>query len=431
MDGQTVSLGKFRFKVNSRVGRFAMALAIVFALTLLTTHAVEAQTFSVLHNFSGEDGEFPYAGVTVGPGGVLYGTAAAGGTHGYGTVFRLTHIGSSWVVGPLYEFTGGSDGANPEGGVVIGPSSALYGTTTFGGVNYGIVFELRPPATFCRAILCYWSEIVLHTFTGPDGEYPEFENLAFDQAGDIYGTTWKAGTYAGGTAFELTPSDGGYTESTLHSFGSGDGLWPAAGVVLDTAGNVYGTTSWGGIDTFGTVYQLVPSRGGWLENVLVNFDGPNGEGPLGNLIIDASGNLYGTTSGGGERNGDSVVFKLAPSEGGFTYSALYSFGPYCDSDGGVAMDAAGNFFGVCSGGGAHQDGWIFELTNCSETCIANDLHDFSGSDGASPYGGPVLDANDNLYGTTQYGGNAAIMGGSCYPYGCGVVWEIAGAGSRP
>ncbi len=154
-----------------------------------------------------------------------------------------------------------------------------------------------------------------------------------------------------------------------------------------------------------------------MENILVNFDGTNGAYPYGNLIIDDSGNLYGTTSQGGQ-NGDGIVFKLAPSGGGFTYSILYTFTSDCDSYGGVTMDAAGHFFGVCVGGGAHYDGWIFELTNCSEGCIVNDLHDFSGSDGASPWGGPVLDANGNLYGTTLYGG-----AGSCDD-GCGVVWEI-------
>ena len=121
-----------------------------------------------------------------------------------------------------------------------------------------------------------------------------------------------------------------------------------------------------------------------MENVLVNFDGTNGDNPFSNLIIDDSGNLYGTTAYGGQ-NGSGVVFKLAPSGGGFTYSVLYTFSSFCYPFGGVAMDAAGNFFGVCSyGGGAHQDGWIFELTNCSETCTIVDLHDFSGSDGADP-----------------------------------------------
>ncbi len=419
MDGQTVSLRKFHFNVNSCVSMFALALVIVFALTLLTPYALQAQTFSVIHNFAnGADGANPQAGVTVASSGTLFGTATNGGTGGGGTVFKLTPHGSSFVFSPLYEFTGGIDGASPLGGVVVGPNGALYGTTYERGMyGYGVTFELRPGATFCRSVLCYWNETVLYSFTGmPDGEYPYYENLAFDQAGDIYGTTLRGGMYGYGTTFELTPSGGGYTESILHSFGSGsDGVQPYPGVVLDTAGNVYGTTANGGTGGAGTVYQLVPSNGGWLENVLVNFDGTDNY-PYGNLIIDDSGNLYGTTTSG-------VVFKLAPSGGGFTYSQLYSISG-CVSTGGVAMDAAGDLFGVCYQRGAYQDGWVFELTNCSQICVAHDLHDFSGGDGAGPYGTPALDANGNLYGTTVVGG------ANCISPGCGVVWEIAGVGAR-
>ncbi|MGA7463179.1 MAG: choice-of-anchor tandem repeat GloVer-containing protein [Candidatus Korobacteraceae bacterium] len=401
-------------------------------ILLVAAIAAQAQAFSVLHSFTGGgDGELPIAGVTVGPSGVLYGTAAGSGNLGYGTVFKLSLVNSSWVFSPLHKFTGGSDGAYSVGGVVIGPNGALYGTTWLGGSeDYGTVFELRPPLTACKAVLCYWNETVLYNFTGsPDGGDPLYVNLAFDQAGDMYGTT-SGGGYTDcypdesscGTVFELTPSGGGWTESIIHDFGSGtDGWSPYSGVVLDTVGNVYGTTFYGGNGGCaptgcGTVYQLMPSNGGWVENVLVNFDGTNGDGPYSNLIMDGSGNLYGTTIGGGQ-NLYGVVYKLTPSDGGFTYSALYTFSSFCDSRGGVALDAAGHFFGVCYGGGAHYDGWIFELTNCSQTCTLTDLHDFSGSDGNGPWGAPVLDANGNLYGTTLYGGTG------CYE-GCGVVWEI-------
>jgi len=421
MNRQAVSLRKFHFNVNSCGSMFAMALMVVFALTLLTTHAMQAQTFSVLHNFTGlTDGEYPYAGVTVASSGTLYGTTSGGN----GTVYKLTPHASSFVFSPLYEFPGGSDGTYPYGGVVIGPNGALYGTTLEGGAeDAGIVFELRPPPTFCRSITCYWNESLVYTFTGNlDGRYPYYENLTFDQAGNIYGTGYEGGMYEAGVAFELTPSGGGYAESVLHSFGlPPDGANPISGVVLDAAGNVYGNTQYGGTGPYGTVYQLVPSNGGWMENVLVNFDVTNGKNPVGSLIIDGSGNLYGTTPSGGQ-NGGGVVYKLAPSGGGFTYSVLYPFSS-CGSKGGLAMDAAGNLFGVCYSGGAHQDGWIFELTNCTFGCVVVDLHDFSGSDGANPYGGPVLGANGNLYGTTFYGGT-----GGC-ELACGVVWEIAGVGS--
>jgi hypothetical protein len=246
-------------------------------------------------------------------------------------------------------------------------------------------------------------------------------NLVFDQAGDIYGTTYVGGVGAYGIVFELTPSGGGYTEKIIQSFGyPAGGSYPEAGVVLDTAGNVYGTTQFGGTGTglycmfyCGTVFQLVPSSGGWTENVLVNFDVTNGYNPQANPIIDASGNLYGTAG---------VVYKLAPSGGGFTDSVIYTFSAVCEEQSALAMDAAGNFFGVCDQGpGADGDGWVFELTNCSETCTVINLHSFSGgSDGASPLGTPVLDANGNLYGTAAQGA------GTCHGNGCGVVWEIAG-----
>jgi hypothetical protein len=430
MDRQTTSLRKLPLHLSSCGSMFAMAA--VFALTLLAPRALQAQTFSVLHNFNdGPDGAAPFAGLTVGAGGVLYGTASGGGTYGGGTVFKLSQVGSAWVFSPLYEFgSRHGDGTTPYGGVVIGPNGALYGTASRGGDNYGTVFELRPPAAFCKSATCYWDETILYSFMGmPDGDSPLFENLAFDQAGNIYGTTADGGIYYDGTTFELTSSGGGYTESILHNFGSGtDGLNPEAGVVLDTAGNVYGTTLAGGTGGAGTVYQLTPSNGGWLENFLVNFDITNGSYPEGDLIMDASGNLYGTTTyGPPSGSGYGVVFKLAPSGGGFTYSLLYAFGLPCSPVGSVAMDAAGNFFGVCvEGGNGDDDGWIFELTNCSQECSLVYLHDFSGSDGAHPSGGPVLDANGNLYGTTTSGGT-----GNCHDgEGCGVVWEIAGVGAR-
>jgi len=412
------------FSSVNRPAAVLTVLAIISALSV--TMEAHAQTFSVLHYFTGElDGDTPYAGVTVGPSGVLYGTAANGGANSAGTVFKLHQVNSSWISSPLYEFTGGN-GALPLGGVVIGPNGALYGTTFGNGVQtFGTVFELTPTPTFCRSVTCYWNENVIHTFAGTDGSGPQVEDLIFDSAGNIYGTTQGGGMYDSGVTFELTPSGGGYTETILHSFGLGeDGRAPLAGIVFDTAGNIYGTTDLGGTGSpqtchgsCGTVYQLTPANGGWIENVLVNFDVTNGQHPYGNLIIDSSGNLYGTTATGGP-NGGGVAYQLAPSGGGFTYSTLYSFSS-CGSRGGLAMDAAGNFFGVCYVGGANQDGWVFELTNCSQGCTAMDLHDFSGSDGMNPYGSPVLDASGNLYGTTGVGGTGCSEG-------CGVVWEIAG-----
>lgn len=405
----------------------AFALAMLGMLTMLATPAA-AQTFTILHNFTGgADGYAPNAGLTFGPSRVLYGTTYFGGTHDAGTVFRLKQGNSGWIFYPLYEFTGGGDGDLPVGGVAIGPNGSLYGTTTFGGSEgAGVVFELRPPATACASFLCYWNESVLHSFTGmPDGFYPT-GNLAFDHAGDIYGTTTGGGTYDYGTVFELTLSGGAYTEGVIQSFnyyGAG-GYAPQGGVVLDSAGNVYGTNVAGGTGTdcqlsqygsCGTIFQLVPSGGVWTDNVLLEFTGflnGNGENPTVAPIIDASGNLYGTAD---------LAYKLAPSGGGYIYSELNSLS-YCGYPTGLAMDAAGNFYGACGSGPGADDysGWVYELTNCSQTCTLIDLHDFSGGDGAVPIGTPVLDANGNLYGTTAQGGTESCHTGD----GCGVIWEI-------
>ena len=411
-----------------------IALLFCFTLSLaVLANTAQAQTFSVLHNFTaGADGLGPEASITVGPGGVLYGTAGGGGTYDNGTVFKLKQVNSDWVFSTLYEFTGGSDGGHPIGGVVIGPGGALYGTTQVGGADDdGVVYALTPPATFCRSLTCYWDETLLHTFTGvPDGINPWVENLVFDSAGNIYGTTGNGGEYDQGTVFELTPSGGGYTESILHNFGNGyDGKYADAGVVLDAAGNVYGTTSSGGTGQgcdfgCGTAYQLTPSGGSWQENILVSFDygQANLEGgiyPYSPLVFDSAGNLYGTTIYSGQIYLDGIVFKLAPSGGGYTPSLSYAFPSSCQPYGGVTMDSAGNFFGVCTV--TAGSGSVFELTNCSQSCVMIDLHDFSGRDGYMPYGAPTLDANGNLYGTTESGGTSR----NCQ-LGCGTVWEIAG-----
>ena len=420
--------------INLR-GRAAAMMSfgcLLAVLMLVATAPTEAQTFSVLYNFTGGADGFDPIGATVGPSGVLYGTAQFGGSHGAGTVFKLSHVNSGWVFSPLHEFTGGGDGLMPSGGVTIGPNGALYGPTSFGGADgIGVVFELRPPPTACGSALCYWNETVLHSFTGPpDGGVPVYVNLVFDRAGDIYGTTFYGGVGGYGIVFELTPSGGAYTENILHSFGFGvGGTYPNAGVVLDSVGNVYGTTTYGGtgteclnMDYCGTVYQLVPSGGNWTENVLVNFDsnGLNGAEPLTAPVIDASGNLYGTAG---------VVYKLTPSGGGFTYSIISTLnGMFCGYQSPLVEDTAGNFFGTCQNGpGSGGPGWVFKLTNCSQTCTVVDLHDFNGTtDGAGPLGPVALGANGNLYGTTIAGGTG---GNGCNNGGCGVVWEIAGVGA--
>lgn len=249
---------------------------------------------------------------------------------------------------------------------------------------------------------------VLYSFgsKGTDGDYP-YAGVTFN-AGNLYGTTLFGGAYNHGTVFELTPkAGGGWTEKILHSFGKGgDGLEPYASVILDAAGNLYGTTYEGGSDALGTVFELTPKAGGgWIENVLHSFNGKDGEHPYAGVILDTSGNLYGTTyQGGAASNG--TVFELTPKGGGgWTEKVLHSFGsgkdgasPYA----GVIFDGAGNLYSTTVDGGADGLGTVFELTPKSGGKWAEKvLHSFNGNDGEHPEAGLILDSVGDLYGATQ------------------------------
>ena len=431
-------LGKKEFcnlisRTISRAATAALAIATVFALTVALTQSAQTQTFTVLHNFTGGgDGEWPYAGLTIDQAGNLYGTTTGAGTGG--NAFKLSKKGSGWILNLLHTFSGGSDGGYPAARVIFGPDGSLYGTTEEGGEGgcefCGTVFSLKPPATACKTALCPWTQTVLYTFTGgSDGSGPGGGDLIFDQAGNLYGTT-QAGGYLGGVCsanggcgvvFELTPSNGGWTESVVYTFtGGSDGANPYAGVIFDKAGNLYGTSFLGGnpgcfYGGCGAVFQLTPSGSGWAVNVLYSFQGGSDGGePIGGLIFDGSGNLYGTTTLGGSDSG-GTIFELTPSGGGWTFDVLYNFTGYYGSWGSLVMDAAGNLYGTAVGGGAYGTGSIFKLTRSGGSWSYTSLHDFySPTDGGSPFCNVVFDANGNLYGTTPWQG----------PGGQGTAWEI-------
>jgi len=406
--------------------RPAFVLALFLALAMIAKHPVQAQSFTVLHYFTGgSDGANPVAGVTLGPAGTLYGTTYQGGTNAEGVVFKLVQRGSGWTLNPLHEFAR-RDGAFPLAGVAIGQDGALYGTTYAGGsAQYGTVFKLTPPARGCQSIICYWNETVLHNFQGRpyDGANPQFGNVVFDAAGNIYGTTLNGngtGNEDCGTVWEVAVPGGMFSESVLYSFtGSSDGCHPAAGVIFDPAGNLYGNTQGTGSNN-ASVYELSPVNGSWMETTL--GEQPQHIAPSYNpLIIDPSRNLYGTGYGynGGEPGG---VYKVDPQHG-LSVVFLFQVGA-CRPYAGVTLGPDGNLYGVCQEGGTFGYGWVFEIPpNCDQTCTPNDLHDFSGSDGRYPDGNLVFDASGNLYGTTYGGGQ---MGNACSEYGCGVVWEMAG-----
>jgi uncharacterized repeat protein (TIGR03803 family) len=265
---------------------------------------------------------------------------------------------------------------------------------------------------------------VLYDFKGdPDADTPS--DVIFDQAGNLYGTTLYGGIENSGTVFWLAPSGGGYTESVIYSFaGSPDGAQPAA-VIFDAAGNLYGTTVYGGREGYGTVFELSPSGSGWTEKVLYNFqDGTDGEYPADGVIFDQSGNLYGATVEGGSGAG-GTVYELSPSNGSWTLSTLYSFTSLpngCGPSGSLVMDAAGNLYGTTYCAGTYEFGSVFKLTPTPKPpWTYTSLHDFTGgSDGGNSTSNVTFDASGNLYGTTVYGGTLGGCGGA----GCGVVWEI-------
>ena len=402
----------------------ALTLVFIAVTMIIVIPAGQAQTFAVIHTFTGPDGAYPYGRLAVDSAGNLYGTTYGGGTgcqgYGCGTVFRLVHKNAGWIFYPLYSFQGGNDGSYPSGGVTIGPDGSLYGTTTVGGggpcnqiggpgPGCGTVFRLRPPARACPNFLCPWSETVLYRFTGGDaGAYPGYGKVVFDQAGDLYGTT--QGDEGNGNAaivFKLTHSGSSWTESLIYNFGT---AFVASSVIFDGAGNLYGTTAFGG-NGYGSVYELTPSGSGWTETTIYAFqDKGDGYDPLGGVAFDLAGNLYGTTFNDGGR-----VYQLTPSNGNWAFSTLHYFGAYDGFYDGPTLDPAGNVYGA-----VYFPSTISKLTR-SNGWLETNLYNFTGgSDGVLPVGGVALDANGNIYGTTSLGGIDGCSGFN----GCGTVFEI-------
>jgi uncharacterized repeat protein (TIGR03803 family) len=333
----------------------------------------------------------------------------------------------------LFDFTLRSDGCYPEGQLIYDSSGNLYGTTNQCGVGngaWGTVFELTPNGSGG------WTESVLYTFTGDDGEGPTGP-LTLDSAGNIYGTLSSGGEANGGEVYELVPNgEGGWGELSLYAFCSlskcADGSTPYSGVIFDQQGNLYGTTYEGGTRNEGTVFKLTPNgSGGWTESVIYSFKGEgDGAVPYAGLIFDQAGNLYGTAEGGGRSIAGGTVFKLSPNENGsWTFTTLYKFCRLEDCrDGeapaaGVIFDSAGNLYGTTRAGGAHgnyQDGVVFELSpTASGPWNEKVIHQFTGGDdGANPYAGVTFDSAGNLYGTSAEGGSDACTGG------CGAVFKL-------
>jgi uncharacterized repeat protein (TIGR03803 family) len=407
----------------------AVLVVIVFLFVALSAQPVQGQTFSVIYNFTGGADNGPEGGLTMDGTGNFYGTASGyiQDLHchsGCGEVFKLTHERSGWNLTPLYRFNGGSDGSLPYARVVFGPDGNLYGTTMRGGGSgcganvfgpgCGTVFTLSPAGG---------NETPIYRLSqGKDGTGPAWDNLVFDRAGNIFATSVGGGLYNGGTVYELTRSSSGWTKTVLYNFtGGADGNSPR-GVIFDGAGNLYGATASGGNQRRGTVYQLVPKGLGWTQKVLYNFQGlSDGANPGDALVMDQAGNLYGTTGYGGTGcdylYGCGNVYELSASiTGNWTLTVLHSFS-YWDmgSVEPLTMDAAGNLYGTTFREGVYGCGSVFKLTRSGSDWTYRSLHDFTcGSDGGWPTSNVTLDTNGNLYGTaTENGAN-----------GVGVIWEI-------
>jgi uncharacterized repeat protein (TIGR03803 family) len=391
-------------------------------LLMFVVVGADAQTYSILTNFTGHNGAEPGA-LIMDASGSFYGIAQMGGPSvqcqgGCGVVYRLERSGSAWVVLPLYMFNGCSDGAVPSG-LVFGADGSLYGTTQVGGsacawAGNGTVFKLTPPLTQCKAVPCYWKETVLYTFQGgSDGVYPS--GLLTDSANKLFGVTLTGGNNNNGTVYELSRTGSVWTKTDLHTFtGGADGGSPSYRLLKDDTGNLYGTTLFG--SSGGVAYQLSPNGGTWTETVLHNFTGGrDGVRPIG-LVLAGSGDLYGSTEEGG-LGGGGIVFKLHPAAGIWNESVLFSF-PVPSEPAGLALDASGTIFGVTGSGGF---GSVFQLTNENGTWVKTTLHDFTFLDGAYPDSPVVIDRNGNLVGATIWGGN----NNQCGIDGCGVIWQIA------
>ncbi len=378
--------------------------SLVLLCATFTTGSLFAQTFLILHTFGdGGDGTKPQTSLLRDSAGNLYGTTSGGGSAGAGTVFKIDTANQESV---LYSFQGGSDGSTPLAGLISDAAGNFYGTTITGGSRgQGTVFKLNTSN----------QETVLYTFTGAsDGGLPQ-ASLIIDSAGNLYGTTTAGGSGASGTVFKIDTSN---HYSVLYSFtGASDGQSPEAPLIMDAAGNLYGTTFGGGSGGQGVVFKLDTSN---HETVLHSFTGgSDGASPQAGLLMDAAGNLYGTTGAGGPA-GQGTVFKIDASH---HETVLYSFTGGSDGAGpqaGLVMDAAGNLYGTTFSGGsgcaAPGCGVLFKLDTSNHEMV---LYSFTGgSDGSLPSAGLTMDATGNLYGTAFQGGVG------CLGSGCGTVIEF-------
>lgn len=411
------------FESKRVTARIPFTVSALLLIALMGATYASGQTLTTLYSFAASgDGVDPQAGVVFDQAGNLFGTAAVGGISGAnGIVYELSppaQPGNPWTETIPTQFRGSPDGKIPECRLNVTPTGRLFGTTLQGGANnLGAAFEmLPPPAPGGR-----WKEQVIYSFgsSATDGVNPNQGMLAGNRV--LYGVTFSGGTSGRGTVFQLAPQPdpkSAWTETILYSFAaSGDAAFPSSELVMDKSGNLYGTTTLGGANDLGAVYEVSPpatAGNPWTEQVIFSFNGTNGTLPAGRLLLDASGNLYGTTDGGGA-SGEGTVFQLAPpvTPGDpWTETVLYSFSGGVDGSNpaaGVVMDKKGRLLGSAQHGGTGNPkvgGVVFELDPPAQSggpWTETVLHSFSGTDGFLPTSLLTL-RKDGIYGTTAQGG---------------------------
>ena len=382
---------------------------------------------TTLVSFTGADGAEPGASLIADAAGDLFGTASAGGADGDGTVFEIakTRHGYSSAPATLVSFSG-SDGATPDGSLITDAAGDLFGTTFQGGAEGdGTVFEIaRTRHGYASA------PKTLASFSGADGAGPDGSLIA-DAAGNLFGTTAEDGGDTLGTVFEIAKTRHGYasTPTTLASFEDDDGSTPNGSLIIDAAGDLFGTTQDGGANEVGTVFEIIRYPNGLYDGkpvTLVSFTGADGNDPQGDLITDAAGDLFGTTLAGGT-DGDGTVFEIV-KQGGFYATTPTTLVNFTGADGqapagSLIADAAGDLFGTTDEGGANGLGTVFEIakTDGGYASAPTVLVNFTGPGGEYPYGSLIADAAGNLFGTAQSGG----------ANGEGTVFEITHSGFVP
>jgi uncharacterized repeat protein (TIGR03803 family) len=409
---------------------------LLLATMLCSVQVWAGPRFQLLHTFAGpySDGSSPATPLLLGPNGSLFGATTFGGAdsadcfpYGCGTAFELAPRNGRWNEGLLYSFSPTTSGVanypNTEGPLVLDAAGNIYGAALFGSgtsnCNCGTVFQLTPSGGS-------WTENIIHGFAGGggnDGQYPN-SGLVSDSAGNLYGATQDGGFNGSntGTVFELTPNgDGSFTYNVIYSFGTArpnDGVQPSGPLTIDAAGNVYGTTVYGGTYSYGTAYKLTPSAGTWTESILFNFSIDYGTAPDPNGVrFDGAGNLYGTTSYGGPY-GLGTIYKLTPTVGIWNRTVLHNFTGGEDGAypfGGIVFGPGGVLYGAAAEGGIFGYGNVYEFSLVNGKWKQTILHQFTnGNDGSNPYVPLVINQLGNLYG-------AAYQGGA---YGFGTAFEI-------